>query len=446
MARTLTLLAGILLFMVSAQTFAQDSRIIAHRKNVYPSPNDSVRFTYSFGNMGDYNDFIADRLKFDTLYDVDYSGGIFVPGSKVVNSYNQQGLRSQALLLTTNNAYIRTYLYTYDMNENLTEKLAKSWVNNAWENMTKLTQTFDVSGNMLTSETFAWGNGWEPELKSIYTYDMNNNVIARVNLMFNTGTTQYDTSIKYSYHYTNNLLDTAWTTNFVIATFTKIAYAYQGGVISNIYHFNWNGSAWDDAKRTFNFYQGGSTFIGDSTQVWDLNTSTWKDNSSRKYRIDTNGDIVSITYKFPNSQTGILENVSQDTMMYNSYHQATWDLSMGWNSTSGTFMQVPGSVENKYYYQEFDAAAVKNVSAQTSLQAFPSPAQNNINVHAAFETPEAFKLQIYDMQGRLVFQSGEKATKEYNKNIPLQDLPSGNYVLQIKGTKTRAEQKFAILK
>ncbi len=423
MARTLTLLAGILLCMISTQTFAQDSRIIAHRKNVHPNPNDSVRFTYSFGNMGDYNDFIADRLKFDTLYNLDYSSGIFIYGTKVVNSYNQQGLRSQALVLSGSNANVGLYLYTYDMNDNLLEKRSKSWVNNAWKDMVKLVQTFDVNNNMLTSETFLWNDtitgNWMAQLKSIYTYDVNNNATIMASLTYNIGSSQYDSSIKYTYHYTNDLLDTTWTRNW---------------------------TAWDNAKRTFNFYQGGNTFIGDSTQVWDVNTSAWQDNSSRRYRIDNNSDLVSITYKFPNSQTGILENVSQDTMVYNSYHQVTWDMSLGWNSTSGTFGQVIGSVENKYYYQEFDNTAVNNVSAKNFLHVFPSPAMNNISIHANFETPEAFKVQIYDMQGRLVFQTGEKATKEYSRNIPLHDLASGNYILQIDGNKTKAQQKFTIIK
>lgn len=196
------------------------------------------------------------------------------------------------------------------------------------------------------------------------------------------------------------------------------------------------------------FYQGvNNTYVGDSVQIWDINSGTWKDNSAKKHRIDISGDLVSTIYKFPNSQSGILENVSLDTTVYNNFHQPISHITgLAWDNNSGTFVQASDWAEHLYYYQQFTQDVASIAPGITALKLFPSPAQTNITIQATFETPEAFKIQVYDMQGRLVFQNGEKPTKKFIRTIRLHELSSGNYILQLKGAKTTAQQKFTLVK
>jgi hypothetical protein len=162
--------------------------------------------------------------------------------------------------------------------------------------------------------------------------------------------------------------------------------------------------------------------------------------------LDNNNDAVIRLNRGMNGQTGMMQNSSIDSMKYNNGHKLIWNKHLIWDINTGTWGLGTFARERFYYYEQY-TNNIKTLSLNTSnVEIFPSPAKDNINVHVNFETPENFKVQVYDMQGRLVLQLGEKANKEYSRNIPLHELPSGNYILQIAGNKTKAQELFTIIK
>ena len=76
--------------------------------------------------------------------------------------------------------------------------------------------------------------------------------------------------------------------------------------------------------------------------------------------------------------------------------------------------------------------------APSLLRLYPNPAQNTLWV-AWPQTPDKYELRIYDPQGRMLY--AEKEVREKRHQIPLQKLPAGSYLLQVRNE----EQVYSLL-
>ena len=451
MTRTLTLLAAFLLCTLSLETFAQDYRLIGYRCYFYYNNNwvdeDTMDLTYSNGRGGDYDGLFTGAAKPDTQNYTrwDANTGNIIQAYKRTKLYNQQNLLTEDHWQIFSGGGVLKHLYTYDVSNNNTLKLSQRLVNNIWEDEARKVQAFDINNNLTSDEYQIWNNTnslWEPTDKSLYTYDLNNNMTSTLQLHYNMGV--WDSSTLHSYHYTNNIQDTMWRKLWQSGT-VRATSIYQNGSLATTYIHKLDGNDWDPTQREFFLYQG-SMLIIDSIQNWDTTALIWKDQQVYTYTIDNNNDAISMLTRMVDPQTGIMRNYRWDTMTYNNGHKITWQKRFNWSPNTNTFIVSAFSREKFYYYEQY-TNDVKNITSNASkFEIYPSPANDDINIHTNFETPEDFKVQVYDMQGRLVLQLGEKATKEYNRNIPLHNLPSGNYILQIAGSKTKAQEQFTILK
>jgi uncharacterized repeat protein (TIGR01451 family) len=78
-----------------------------------------------------------------------------------------------------------------------------------------------------------------------------------------------------------------------------------------------------------------------------------------------------------------------------------------------------------------------------SLKVFPNPAINNIFYELTKTTPGDHSLLIYDIHGRLLYQSTIYSPGQTLKgNLSIDFLNSGLYILELKGKKSVARKKF----
>jgi hypothetical protein len=111
----------------------------------------------------------------------------------------------------------------------------------------------------------------------------------------------------------------------------------------------------------------------------------------------------------------------------------------------------PALVWNDNYETFFDAeylpASVAGVVNIGGVRLYPNPATNFINMDFSSIVNDRATVIVYDMTGRQLVTQEASVTKGTNKvMINLQELPAGNYILQMKGSNTDITSKFVIMK
>ena len=71
-------------------------------------------------------------------------------------------------------------------------------------------------------------------------------------------------------------------------------------------------------------------------------------------------------------------------------------------------------------------------AAWKSLSVFPNPAQNDLNIRFVSPSENSLSMKMYNAAGQVVytFTSGQ-FSNEFNKQIPVEGLAKGFYLLQV---------------
>jgi len=79
------------------------------------------------------------------------------------------------------------------------------------------------------------------------------------------------------------------------------------------------------------------------------------------------------------------------------------------------------------------------------LELYPNPANSNVNVRFFTENNGAAEVQIFDLLGNVVYQSGIQLNKGVNQfNVGIHDLRSGMYQMQVVSAKVNITKKLII--
>jgi hypothetical protein len=360
---------------------------------------------------------------------------------------------------------------TFDGNDNILTSLSQNWNTglSTWVNSYQNTSTYDVNNNMLTNIYQIWNTGtsmWVNSNKTTYTYDVNNNMLTSVYQSWDAGTMSWDNSSKnlYSYDVNNNVttvISQSWdagTMTWVNSSRITQTYDVNGDRVSALIQ-NWNTimSSWDNSLQYITTYDGNHHMLVDIRQDWVL--GVWQNDEKSTYTY-TGNDLTSVTgqswnnvgstwdnsYKYLFAYDGDHNRISQirqswnmgmstwdneerTQRTYNNYHQYTSIWTEQWNSG---IWEVTTSDEKQYvYYEEYTVASVANTTAVNNFSVYPVPAQNVVTVEKTWAQPQDFTVSIIDLQGRTVRNYSEKATTNYSRNIDVNQLPAGNYVLKL---------------
>jgi subtilisin-like proprotein convertase family protein len=119
--------------------------------------------------------------------------------------------------------------------------------------------------------------------------------------------------------------------------------------------------------------------------------------------------------------------------------QGTWTLKVD-DNYSGT----AGTINN----WSVEVCQTVNVNENTisNLKVWPNPTQNNVNI--AFDVKDTnsnINVSLFDLSGREIFSNNYETEADYfNKNIGINDLSKGLYLLKIKNGKYMSTQKLFI--
>lgn len=444
------------LSLLNINSFAQDSRLIGYNTIRWDNgwkPYDTARFVYNPGNnMPTSVSTYSDVIKYDTTYQAGWDGTIYVPAYMKAKTYNTAGHCTERIAYTLypTTELDKKFTFTLDGNNNVLEELGQHWDGSAWINDYRHQMTYNGNNDMLTQSTQYWaGTQWGNPYLYVYTYDGNHNMTSYVNTNYNTGTSQFDSTYRNEFFYNvNNLADssrsyewnsgwqlTGHTINYYGVNNINMGYLSQSAVAGN----------WVNSGQAYTILNVNNIPVGDSAQTWNTTTNAWVDFYRGHSILDGNNRRIVTKYDMWNTTTNAWEDDYIDSMAYNSHDQYTWYKRISWDNVNMQWLQY-NDQESHYWYEEYTANNVSNTAPNAGiLMLYPVPARNNLNINMQWNKAEDFVIGIYDIQGRLMRQYGEKAAKNLTKNIPLDGLANGTYILKVRGKDATVQEQFVIM-
>ncbi|HEY9178006.1 MAG TPA: T9SS type A sorting domain-containing protein, partial [Flavipsychrobacter sp.] len=293
-------------------------------------------------------------------------------------------------------------------------------------------------------DSWGFGNNWRSSSCMVYTWSSNNvATCTRLTYSFGGGGNPpgWRFNRRWSYAYSGNneteLIEAKYSGGNWVDSFKRTT-TYTTGRITDVSTYKYSGGNWlDDTKSTY-AYDGNSRLL---TIKRDIYVSVWEPN-----RIDTfiyvpsnsNYADTMVRYSF------FLGNFLNDgKYAYKRLYDGrpTELLSMSWDNTQWKQTNNQDSIDNWYYNWGVNVEKVESLN--NNINIYPSPANNTIHIKLDVATQDKHvQFAIMDMQGRVV-----KNWSEYSKDettMTVNELPSGNYILQVEDGSFRGVRKFTI--
>ncbi|GBL35425.1 hypothetical protein EMGBS15_10200 [Filimonas sp.] len=413
------------------------SRLIAQAGNDYiPSvppvyePSDSTHYYYK-SNYGydPTSDFFSLDISAASFYDYQqnyfdsslywiYAGaGNYTLSDSTVCSFSTNHhikTENKSSLLSNN---FSSSSYTYDANDRRVSQLDSSIYG---VDTTKDLSTFfyDASGKLIYGELKFWDTAsltWIPEMADSIFYDINSNLSKIIIYQYDTLNAVWFKYLSYSFSYsgTNQLTQTlvqAWDTmsQIWINNF-KTDYVSNGTnqVISTTGSY-WDAASWIYQNQDSFQYSSGPYPAIKTSKYWDAMASLWI--NSEKYEFNYNA-----------------------FNQFSSYETSFWDgMSSTWHL----------STNNLFYYEAFTPQEIDESELfSNKLLVYPVPVANKVVVETEWDEIQPCVITLCDMTGNVLLSIDLPSSKRLKKDIDLSSLPSGSYILSVKGEKNNSVQK-----
>ncbi len=198
-----------------------------------------------------------------------------------------------------------------------------------------------------------------------------------------------------------------------------------------------------NGKLYFCGYDAGSGFY----QLMEYNPST--NNTSLVYTIANAGKDPSIDY-LTNYNGAIFfkardanhgdelwryDGMNNPSMVADIYpgtmHSAIYDLTDAWPNLYFSARNESYGIE-LFRYTDY-AAGVENASRAENVKIYPNPAKDIAHLEINLKHNQTLELTLTDMNGRTVYKTGKVlySAAKHTIDIPLQNLPPGNYVYSL---------------
>lgn len=261
--------------------------------------------------------------------------------------------------------------------------------------------------------------------------------------------------IVYTYTYSNNQLSELNT--YSVPGYYKTLFDYNtAGSLSNstTLKYNTGTSAWDTAHLYNYMYTTGGHLSREEFQ--ETNTLT-SQGLELLYAIDISydnnnnrvEDVIHFDYYKHGLNTGLVK-VARKQYGYNSfglindYEVTYWnDSSLAWELGADSLFGPSQKVALEYEaHWPQDVSTINTTKSGVTI--YPSPASGFITVQAEEMPAGKLEAAIYDMHGRLLRRWADESNGVYLRTIPVQELPAGNYILQLNGKEIKRSEKFVI--
>ncbi len=413
------------------KTNAINSRIIAASAYAF-SPlagayilNDSIAYKYS-GNRGGDGSAIP---KFDTARYIEPSTGMVTRQETVIyDAYDNAAAHAVAALNsnTGNLEVIQKAVYGYNANH-----------------------------LQITDSSFVWSNivrSFLPRIAVAYTYNTVGKMMTETGYRYDANTQQWVAAVLYQVQYTydanNNLTEKTFLADNSMGTLqnqAKDIYTYNAdNMLTSHVKQEWNHNAWKNTDETY--YTLNTNGIVEKQLMLHYNRGT-QTMDTTGYQLNNTGANNNITeniyYDYDyNLHTGV--KASRSLITYNNFNQIIRIASEEWLDNNHWGTRNRGSIFYYYYETYFPTDVAQLPQQGGTLQLYPVPANNTLNISINWKEAQPYTLTIADMQGRVNMQYNSKNT---NETIDVSMLPEGVYNIILKGDKGGAQHgKFTVVR
>ena len=433
-------------------------------------PNDSSVFIYSGHRGGGATYGIALGAPYtillgwmintncDTSYVryYDTTSAIYYMSARVISTYDGHNNMLTQLHQQYDTAYNTWYndtLYTnaYDAKNNQVSSQIQLWDpssgSGAWANTTMHRYAYDASNNNVADTSFSWAGSWTDSLLRTYTYDSYNYLVESHLLIWASGKWYEETKHVYALnagHKPDSVMQYYWdgfVTDWVYSYKSLFTYDAAYNLLSdtnlqfysafnmwgdiNLHVYTYIGS--DVASVEERFYSGGG----------------WNNYSKMNLTYDGAHNLLSSIQQRWYSSYG---NYQKEENIYNADNLVTSRTTFTWSAT-GSWVQNKGyDMQSHFYYEPYVGAGVNNVNMQVStVQLYPNPAGNYLNITISNTDNRTLTLIIYDMNGRQCRQWQVATGSSYNAIVPTDNLKAGNYIIQINDAKSTTSKQFSVI-
>jgi len=415
----------------SAASVSVNTRLIAKSYYLYQNgqftPVDSFGYTYSSSRGGspDEMDINDDGVMFDESTQYIYNGSAFVNKLKRtqyygVNNriewlyYNPWKASAQSWKDSVRYAYLYTGAGSQIMHARL--DIYSGIGQYPWNNGNNY-----LYNNSYTPSGFIDGI-FTDDKHIFFVYDANDNLVCRWMEIRNTNSAQWYATIKDSFTY-----DAAGRVNYVL---------HQT--------YNVSSYSWTNNLQTFYTYVNATDndIAFSLVEEWNAATSAWQKKEKHLFNFDNNHNKTADITQSWNAGQGAYANTSRIDWTYNYNHQVTSITTTTW--VGSNWAPIAGDYHRYFYYENYFKVGIDQPDAVVNMDLFPSPAQDAVHFRIDWRTPQAFTMQVTDMQGRTLQQWNENATASYERTLDVTQWPAGNYLLTVNGTRGQATRRFVV--
>lgn len=390
------------------------------------APTDSAIYAYSGSRGGDLDHI----LKFDagTLYF--YNSPLYVNGYAATQTFDANNNIKTLLLKTwqlplgpwinSDSAYLQ-----YDANNNLLKTTMMAWddVNSQWLFSSRDSSTYDVNNNELSH---AWQNynsatqAWENSEYDTYTYTAGNKLESTLVLNWSTFLNDWDTV---------NYLTNTYDANDNMTLFISQYY----DAFNHVWVLN--------SKDTFT-YDASNNRLTDLTCFWNTDSLKWLNNSLVNYSNFSGNSPQSELTQLWNDTSATFVNAQRKTNAYNANEQLTSFYTQTWDGSN--WITETYDYGGRYYYESYSLHISPVATLGGKATIYPVPAGNEITVNVNWNEPQQGTISIISMNGNTVRRCALAMASDAKQTINVSDLPAGNYLVNIMGTKGNIVQQLTI--
>lgn len=407
--------------LTTGKTTALNSRLIAEGYREFDGSvfalTDTIRASYTGARGGDLK---SDYIKYDLLTSYDVSTGtpmayavenqLFDAQDNII--YNKAADWDNSLSMIVD--FSRNY-FSYNTDNKRVKDSAQLWNDPAWDDDIRTTYTYTASKMIATEITEQWdGTAWVNANRTVYTYTAADKVA--------TNEVQF-------------WMGSGWSP---FAKLTNTYDAITGTLTTELIEIDMASSGTlEPYVRTNYVYDAAKNAIIEDNQGWNSSASVWENNFTMQNTFDASGNKTIAIESFRDDATGMItDTFSRNLYTYNAYKQMTSDESQQFDPATHAFVTTPGDYRDTYYYEEFSPAGIKeNPEAKATVNLYPVPARDVLNITATMETAQAITLSVSDIQGRVMQTVSLPSAASVNTSISVANIPSGNYFIQLIGDK-----------
>lgn len=350
--------------------------------------------------------------------------------------------------------------YNYNQDGEITTYLQQGWTNSSWINMDQVTNNFDEDGNLIYSFREVWfGETWVNSSRNTNTYNIRGNILTSVSqFWFNSAWENaefhsfvYDDSENMISHL-HMLYGGEWI-NYMIYSYT---YDIAGN--NTVYsEQQWDNGEWTNRLQITRSFDALGNVLTELNQEW---MNTWNNVSNTHYEYDDSGNCQTYTAFYWNDNQwmnyskvdytygqGIIEGMAYNWDGNGWINGDAWiNLHQNVDGEMYNFLDWWGSKATVYYSAFFTNITVHDGGDNLIMDLYPVPAKDKLTVNYRSDMPG--RIRLFNITGKMIttYEVNGEPGSEQQLSIPVNNLPSGVYFVELSNGKETVEQKISIIK